>query len=95
MPSLRSYVHSQRALLVGFFTGCFLVSLGYSAPGDSGPDALAQNGRLPEKPTREVISSHDAAARATRGKTAFDRGLELFDAARTYQGNRPADRAGS
>ena len=95
MPSLRSRAHHGRALLVGLaITGFFLVSFGYSAPEGSSRDVLAPDGPPREASTHEVVSSNDAAAVATRGKLAFERGLELFDAARAYQGERPADRAG-
>ena len=88
MSSLRSRVHRQRTLLVGLvFTGWFLVSVGYSAPGGSGQGGLAQ------KLSAREVSPDDAAAAATSSREAFERGRQLFDAARTYQGERPADRA--
>lgn len=81
MLSMRSNLRAVPPLLAGFILAICTLGSGGSAAAAS--------------PATDVPGAAQGGSVSTdRAERAFERGLELFDAARAYQAERPADRAG-
>ena len=90
MPWLRSLARRPACAVPGglLLAIPLVVSIAYPAP-----DGSERNGSRQDLPAREAPPA-GTVPEASSSQAAFARGQQLFDAARAYQGERPADRAG-